>query len=200
MNLLRFGNAYGGYVLDLDRIPSDGVVIDAGIGTDLSFADELHKVRPALKFIGVDPGEESEEFVKKSKVEGWYTFISGAVVGDSRGSTVPLYLNAQPHHGSMTVYRSHRDASRRMIEAKAISLNELVCVYRPCVVKMDLEGAEYEVLAECFGVRQIALEFHEAMLGDEFKGRTDQAIRDLTAFGYSIDVRTEKDEVLAVLR
>jgi len=196
MNLVRFGTDYGGWTVDLDRVPETGVVIDAGIGTDLSFADALHEVRPDLKFVGVDHTEESRDFVAK-RSRPWYSMICGAI--DAPGcATACVFVGI--NGGSESTHADHqrvRPNYHRIVPR--VDLAELIEKHKPCLVKLDIEGSEREVLFSCLGVPQIAVEFHEKMIPSH-AGFRDEAIKKFESSGYEVVFRTPTDEVTMVKR
>jgi hypothetical protein len=51
---------------------------------------------------------------------------------------------------------------------------------------MDIEGAEYDVIYECVGVKQICVEFHHHCIPSKPKSETDKCIKFMIDNGYSV--------------
>jgi len=51
---------------------------------------------------------------------------------------------------------------------------------------MDIEGAEYDVLDECIGVRQLCVEFHHFCINGISINDTNRCIKKLISSGYEI--------------
>lgn len=197
MTLLHLGTTYGGHTLDIDRVPEEGTVIDAGIGTDLSFADALHDLRPNLRFIGIDHTEESAAFVAKG-ARPWYRMIRAALATHDHG--VEMYRSSNPNGGSESMIAAHQRVNTRdRYRVPSVAISDLLREFNPCVVKLDVEGCEYALASQLVNVPQIAVEFHEKMMSG-MEGATDRALDKLCADGYRIAHRTERDEVLLVKR
>ena len=70
---------------------------------------------------------------------------------------------------------------------------------KPCLVKLDIEGAEYECFRDCVGVPQVCIEWHHRMMSIFKKSDTEAALDYFLANGYELVHRTDTDEVLLVL-
>lgn len=197
MNLQHLGTEYGGWTVDVDRIPEQGFVIDAGVGTDMSFAEGLHKLRPGLRFIMVDHTDEAEHFVTKVRGYDWATFVKKAIA--PAGTRELKMFRHRTRSGSESCSDGHGfidKAAPYMVPA--ISLSELILKYRPCLVKLDIESAEYTTIRECIGIPQVCCEFHHRMDSRYRPSDTDSVISDFAAAGYTVAHRTPTDEVLLV--
>lgn len=198
MNLKHLGTQYGGWTIDIDRVPEEGVVIDAGVGTDMSFAEELHKLRPKLKFVLVDHTEDSLEFVTKKMNRPWVEFVHAAVAPLGVKSLV-MYKHKSPSGGSESMSSGHRFADTgRPYTVPAVSLTDLIVKHRPVLVKLDIESAEYATIRECIGVAQVCCEFHHRMDTKYTAKDTEDVLTDFRRAGYDVADRTETDEILLV--
>ena len=63
MKRIRLGTEYGGWVVDIDGIKPGDVILDLGLGEDISFTEELVKIRD-VTVVGVDPTEKSHRYVE----------------------------------------------------------------------------------------------------------------------------------------
>lgn len=191
----HFGTEYGGWWIAPDLLPANGVVIDAGVGTDTSFCEKVRDEFPGLRFIGVDHTDEAEEYANR---RGCYErFIKAAVVGDER-LYVEMFRNAKG--GSESILADHNFVGANSYSVPAVRLAQLVSFHKPCLVKMDIEGAEYSCYRDAFGAKQVLLEAHHRMLHSHTEQDTDKMIADFTAHGYEVVHRTERDEFLLVMR
>lgn len=199
MNLVRLGTAYGGFTIDLDRVPEDGAVIDAGVGTDMSFAEALHEVRPKLRFILIDHTEESRKFVLETRGYPWVEFVNAAIA--PHGTKTLTMFKHRTRSGSESVSHGHRFADvSAPYSVPAVSLTDLIAAHRPCVVKLDIESAEYGTIRECIGVPQVCAEFHHRMDSRFTAADTEAVLRYFQVEGYEIAHRTPEDEILMVKR
>lgn len=194
--LQHFGTPYGGWWLAPGLLPEEGVILDAGVGTDTSFCECVRDDFPEMKFIGIDHTEEAEAYATK---RGCYEkFIKAAVIGDERLG-LQMYRNAKGGSESCLSDHNFVDANAGYL-VPAVRLAQLVGFHKPCVVKLDIEGAEYGCYKDCFGVQQVCLEFHHRMLRRFTEQDTDRVLADFTAHGYELVHRTERDEVLLALK
>jgi len=153
--LIKLGDDYGGYRVDPSRINPKGTVISIGIGGDASFDKDLLKLFPEIKVIAVDPTELAKETISKllSKYPSFrnrLTLVQKAVVGDHK-KKIKLGGNAS----SLFDYSGD--------EFEAININNLLKGFRDItLLKMDIEGAEYQVLdsLEYFNFEQLLIEWH----------------------------------------
>jgi hypothetical protein len=198
MNLVHLGTDYGGFTLDLDRVPEEGFVIDAGVGTDCSFAEALHAARPKLRFILIDHTEESRDFILKVRGYPWMDFIHAAIAPVGVES---LTMFRHKTSGSESCSRTHGFINpRNTYTVPTVHLADLVEKHRPCVVKLDIESAEYGCIRECIGIPQVCVEFHHRMDTGFTAEDTDRIIRDFLVEGYEVGHKTPTDEYLLVRR
>lgn len=192
----HFGTEYGGWWVMPELIPDDGLIIDAGVGTDISFATSLLEVKPNLRFIGIDHTEDSAKFCFERAPKN-YTFINKAVAikPDPKGN-VKVFKN--PKLGSESLFDDHRFVGKDSYQVPAVDLGALITEHKPCLVKLDIEGAEYDVYHHCFGVPQICIEFHHRMMSRFNETDTEAVIKDFESRGYRTLLVTSHDEALFV--
>ena len=161
VSLQRFGS-HGYYTINLDIIGEGTTVIDAGVGTDTLFIEQLLKARPDLYAVGIDPQTKSHEYVEARRAAGAlddrYRFLQGAC--SPGGAAVELYL-ADPAKQSRSTYAGHKNSHHASRVVPGIDLKILIATCDVSLVKMDIEGGEYDVLCDCYGVPQITLEWHD---------------------------------------
>ena len=184
MNKKFLGTEYGGWEVDLDKISDGDFIIDAGLGEDISFIEEIQKIKK-LNVIGVDPTEKSHRFVESKTLSG-FSLIKKSIA--PRGvEWVSMHRNSNPNHVSESYNSGHGSVDPRFsYESPAISLSELISEFSPSLVKMDIEGAEYDVLEECIGVDQICVEFHHHCMKNKTFEDTKKCIDLLLSNGYEV--------------
>jgi FkbM family methyltransferase len=159
MNIKKLGSEYGGWVLDIDSINPGDTIIDAGLGEDISFLEELCKHKD-VKIIGIDPTEKSHIYIEKHALHGDKLELIKCAIAPKGTDKIVMYKNSNPEHVSESLYSDHQSTKSDTYEVKCISISDLISKYNPSVVKIDIEGAEYDVYKEILGVKQICIEFH----------------------------------------
>jgi FkbM family methyltransferase len=99
-----------------------------------------------------------------SRYTGRSVLYNAAVVGDAyEGHTIPLLVSPgknQGAHSTLVSERSRRDA----IEVTAVKMRELLRDHSPTLLKIDIEGAEYQIADELCSlpdyVRAFTIEHH----------------------------------------
>ena len=111
------------------------------------------------------------------------------------GRKIRIYKNSNPQWVSESITPTHHSVKTTdFYEADTISLKELLEKYNNIsVLKMDIEGAEYEVLnsIERLAVPQICIEFHHVCT-DFTLEQTIHCIDRLKNMGYIIAHRVDK--------
>ena len=193
LKLSRLGSEYGSSVVVLDLIAPESTIISAGVGEDISFDLELIKQK-GCKVIGIDPTDKAKTYVEKIRNEN-YVFLQKALFSQNRNS-VTMYKSSRPDYVSESVTRSHRSvASSDCYEAQTISIEELLKEYPDIsLLKMDIEGAEYDVLnsIEKLNIPQIYVEFHH-FCTQYSPQDTYRCIEHVKALGYELVHCENKD-------
>lgn len=197
--MLRAGEALTDFVSDgsewwIDEqlvCPGD-FVIDGGVGVNVFAMEHLIFCRGAF-VVGVDPDFESLRYIASRKVAG-YLFVLGALT--SSLGDVDVFINRK---GSDSCFPDHRGASTSTYRAAGVSLESLVRELKPSLVKLDVEGMEYEVYEQCFGVRQVLIEFHHRMIERFTEEDTLAVVRSFEKQGYQVAHRTKHDEYTFIL-
>jgi FkbM family methyltransferase len=163
------------------------IVYSLGVGEEISFDLKLIE-RFGAWVHAFDPTPRSIEWLHGQTLPPGFVFHAYGVAGfDGSRAFVPP---ENPSHVSHTVVP--RASSRPAIEVPMQRLGTITKMlgHRSIdLLKMDIEGAEYEVLADMLAqripVKQLLVEFHHRwpQLGIE---KTKQAIRALHAAGYRI--------------
>lgn len=183
-NIQYLGTPYGGWSVDLDYINDGDVIIDAGLGEDISFPLELKKHRDVF-IVGIDPTEKSHKYIQSLQLEG-FELIECAIAPQGTKTTT-LFKNTNPEHVSESISLNHSSVGNDSYEASCISFKDLREKYSNIsVIKMDIEGSEYDCLLECVGVKQICVEFHHFCINDKTIEDTNSLIKKMKENGYLI--------------
>lgn len=184
MNLKYLGTSYGGWEIDLDEISDGCFIIDAGLGEDISFLEELLKEK-SVNIIGIDPTERSHKFIEEKRMEN--LILLKKCIAKKGVKEVQIFKNKNPLHVSESYFKDHGSANQfETYFADCISFKELIQKYNPSLIKMDIEGAEYDVLEECIGVKQICVEFHHHCISTKTLEDTQRCLDKMTSEGYRI--------------
>ena len=183
----RIGSAYGGWDVALGLIPSGVTILSCGIGNDFTFDRFLIEKRNCF-VVMVDPNSVSIEALAVSNLPlKNYAHIAAALWTDELG----VAFGAERSNGA-GVY-----SSGRKVKIGTVTIDGLLAKHpRAALLKMDIEGAEYDCIAGArFDIRpaQIAVGFHTA------KGSGDQrkAIEKLESLGYYVaSVEDEGPEIV----
>jgi len=148
----------------------DDTVLDLGVNVG-GFA-RMALRQKIDRYIGVEPDPENFEVAEKNlaRLNPFDVDIT-LLVGAASASTAETLTFAQSPSGygkcSGTVALNSRNSFKRTIRytVKNYNLDELICRYCPSIVKMDIEGAEFDwfeknrgLLSPC--IEQFAVDLH----------------------------------------
>jgi FkbM family methyltransferase len=184
---MRLGNDGACWFVCPQDLSASSVVYSMGVGEDISFDLALIE-RFSLQVHAFDPTPRSVQWLQEQIVPPEFVFHAyGAAGFDGNCAFLPP---ENPAHVSHTIVK--RESSRPAIEAPMHRLGTIMKMLgheHIDLLKMDIEGAEYEVLADMLAqrtdVKQLLVEFHHRWphIGVE---KTKQAIRALNEAGYRI--------------
>lgn len=189
-----FGTEYGGWNIDQSKIYKGDTIIDAGIGEDISFTEELQKhFENSLNIIGIDPTKKAINYINNVKPKN-YTLIPCAVCV-SGIDHLTMYKNIIPSHVSESCEGTHRSVSRyQTYKADTISIAEIRSkTPNISLIKLDIEGAEYDMIHECLGIPQIAVEFHHFCIEEKSEEDTTNMVELICSLGYNIAYKDDKN-------
>jgi len=171
-------------------INSQTVLLDCGLGNDADFSDEII-TRYGSQCHGVDPTRKHQGALSAvmSRHADRLHLHPVALAGTTGSAT--FYEAVDQISGSL--FEDHVNARRAIAyPVPSMTLEDLAAhigVSRIDVLKLDIEGAEYEVLASAGdgtlkNIGQIIIEFHHHCVGAFTSDDTQRAIGRLTALGY----------------
>lgn len=169
----RLGTKYGGWWIFAPAVGKNPLLIDCGLGTDISFPIAFLK-RFDGRVIGIDPNPAAIEYSQAHCPQGME--VRAAAFWAQAGRQLTFHLPRPPAElpqgadgVSGSLLESHGYASKAALEVRTTSLGEILAhaAREDCdVLKLDIEGAEYEVLdalcasGEIRRARQLLVEFH----------------------------------------
>ena len=196
---LRLGTKYGGWWLDRTLVRADPLVVDCGLGRDISF-DVAFLSRFGGTVIGIDANPESLAWCRDRCPPGMH--LLDRAFWTASGETLRFHLprvKAQLPRGadgvSGSLLGSHEYvAGGRSRPVATIDLETVLADAGrvDCdVLKLDIEGAEYEVvpdlarrglLARC---RQLLVEFHHGVTAHS-EAHTESVVAAVRAAGFQL--------------
>lgn len=200
----RLGTRYGGWWIDTRCIREKPLLIDRGLGRDISFPIAFLKRFPDAHVIGIDPNPSALDYCREQCPEGmqildrafWTT--SGEIVTFNLPRPLDqLPTGADGVSGSLDASHEYVDGGERI---KALTINLLqVLADAKCdecdVLKLDIEGAEYHLLDTLCAnglirrAGQVLVEFHHGVT-ERSPADTAQSVDMVRAAGFSL-IHTE---------
>jgi FkbM family methyltransferase len=160
-----YGNSYGGFYAIPPQNPNESVVYSVGIGQDISFDRAIHRAW-GCRVYGFDPTPKSTRwFERQTGVDFMDVYPIG--LGTYTGTAI-FHLPESEKATSGSLNASVQSTLTRPIEVQLSTLKDLMKQFghsRLDVLKIDIEGAEYEVLPSILDdeveIDQILIEFHD---------------------------------------
>jgi FkbM family methyltransferase len=180
------GSDYGGWPL-LEETPHGALIYSFGVGEDASF-DIAAIAWRGCEIHAFDPTPKAVAWVKAQRFpEGFHFHPLGVAAQD--GAT-RFFAPAVAGHASYSL--SPADPEGESMEAevmRVVSIKGMLGGRAPDVIKMDIEGFEYEVIDDLLrnGPRpkQLLAEFHHDRYGIG-RERTVEAVQALREAGYRL--------------
>jgi FkbM family methyltransferase len=145
-SLLEYhGNkGYGGWSIPKNIITSESVVVDVGLGEDISFSESLI-LKCGCNVHGFDPTPKAIAYINKRENSKFQLHKLG-LAGSCRSAVFYLPVNSNHVSGSLT---KSTHIGNEKIEVQLIDTGgifKLIKKDKIDLLKIDIEGAEYEVL------------------------------------------------------
>jgi FkbM family methyltransferase len=182
------GNENAAWCICPAGLSEDSIVYSFGVGEDISF--DLALIRQfGMRVHAFDPTPRSVAWMRRQQPPEKF-FFHDYGVGPHDGSEV-FHPPDNPSFVSYTVV-ARGQAAAQAVEAPVYRLRTIMKLLGHEAIdllKMDIEGAEYEVIADLITsgvkVRQLLVEFHHRWREVGAK-KTRKAIRDLNQAGFRI--------------
>lgn len=205
---LRLGTKYGGWWLDRNLVRTDPLVVDCGLGQDISFDAEF-LARFGGTVIGIDPNPESLAWCEAHCPPGMQLLDRAfwSVAGRTLEFHLPLPKAQLPRGAdgvSGSLIRSHAYVEGG--DSRPVTTIDLAQVLADAgrsdcdILKLDIEGAEYEVLPELAArgmlarCRQLLVEFHHGHT-EYTQDQTDAVVAVVRAAGFGLVHREGRNHI-----
>jgi len=170
------GSKYGGWNIDIDKIPEKGTIISAGLGNDFSFEEELIRLKGCF-IIGIDPTNLTYKTMNKKKLKNFWLIRNALYVNNGIISMTKADTNGA------SIYDN-----KPKTKVACITLEELLKTYKDIsVLKMNIEGAEYSIINNLheLSISQVLIRFHHRKPNVPFEySDSVNCIKKLKSFGY----------------
>lgn len=149
----RLGSDYGGWTVPIDLVEPGWTCLCAGAGIDVSFDLALAQ-RFGATVITVDPTDESREHVSRVDGERQLRFVQAALWREN--GELQMFLAADPQHRTLS-----SDDLQRTGRSVRVPARNLASFGSIDLLKLDIEGAEYDVLPTVGpDIRVLCVEMH----------------------------------------
>jgi FkbM family methyltransferase len=182
------GTEYGGWTVATDGLSADTRVYSLGIGEDISF-DLALIARYGVDVHAFDPTPRSIAWVKAQALPPQFHLVEFGVAAVD--GTARFFAPENPAYVSHTL-RTDMPASAAFIDVpvrRMATLMQMLGHPHVDLLKMDIEGAEYEVIDDLLrsGIRprQLLVEFHHRMI-PRGAWRTWRCMQRLRRAGYRL--------------
>lgn len=162
-NKITLGNRHAEWTICPDKINKSSVVYSFGIGTDISFDEQIID-KYGLTVFAFDPTPKSIQWIEKQKLPEQFKVAQYGL--SNRNGTVLFEPPENQDFVSCTVVEA-ANASKNAFE---VPVKRLAAIMKELghrhidILKMDIEGEEYPVIADILesnlDVKQILVEFH----------------------------------------
>lgn len=188
---LTYGKRFADWTFCPDKLDENAVVYSFGVGEDISFELALME-HLKLHIHAFDPSPRSIDWVQQQSLRKEFHFYSYGLSAQDGKITfiepdqegIHSLMKADPIHEGNAGLVTHQLPVHRLPTILAKLGHD-----RIDILKMDIEGAEYEVIEDIIHasvpISQVLIEFHHRFdtIG---VGRTRQAISSLNKAGYKI--------------
>lgn len=183
-----YGNAGAEWTICTEQLGSAPRVYSFGIGKDISFDLALIQNHHA-HVTAFDPTPGSIEWLQQQEIPDRFEYFTyGLAAEDGRAR---FFIPSKEHHISHSVYQEI-PGSDDYIEVEMRTINTLLEMTKPSridILKMDIEGSEYDVIDHILEMnelpRQLLIEFHHRFPSIGLQ-KTREAVHKILGSGYRI--------------
>lgn len=176
----------------IDRFSESSTIIDVGCGFLAEFSCFLIE-KYKLTAIGIDPTLKHKSHLQKIEKKYNGRFIHIPAVVARQNESVVFYETLEHESGSLLP--QHTNILKDHFRTYSVESMNLTALLKRTdlsqvdLVKLDLEGAEYELLQNCtkeelLPFRQLFIEFHHLAVNNYSKEDTQQIVKRIKNFGY----------------
>jgi len=197
--MIPLGQADGQWWVHAPSVPRDAVCFSIGVGYDLSF-DNAFIERFNATVHAFDPTPLSSAWIAQQPIMPGLHFHP---VGLANYDGLARFVLPTHHGVSFTAlpYEDHKSSTECRV-ARLSTLRRLAGCDRIDVIKVDIEGGEYDIVDDLAssGIPQVMVEFHHRLVGRGGVARTTQAIHTLRHAGYRLVHRSARGLEYVFLR
>ena len=185
---LRLGTVYGGWTIVPDALTNDSVICSFGVGNDISF--DLETIEKfGLTVHGFDPSPEAVRWISEQvNLPANYVFHPYGLGKEDGEVTFSV-----PEAGGMySLSESHRHVGKKKVSLPVRTLTSVIRslpVRFVNVLKLDIEGAEYDLIDDLIenrsSIGQLLIEFHHRIGVAPLK-RTVSCVNRVRAAGFAL--------------
>jgi FkbM family methyltransferase len=197
------GENYGHWNVNIDEINSNSIVYSFGVGTDISFDLELISKTNCTVY-AFDPTPQSIEFVNSIKSLPPNFIFQPYGIANYNGKA-KFFKPSNDNYVSHSI-TNNQNTKKEYIEVDVKTIHELMKINHHeslDIVKMDIEGAEYEVIPDILKfskiIKQLLVEFHHRYF-DNGKELTLELVSEINQAGYSIYSISDSNEELSFIK
>ena len=163
---LRLGTDYGGWFVPESFLKEENqkLLISAGLGHDVSFEKEM--LNYGFEVVGLDPLPECIEYASVELSEYKKVSLINKGLWISTGN-VDFYSPPSKNSDAYSITNSHFNENAEILRFEVVSLVHLqeelhetpISEYGLVVLKLDIEGAEVQILSEYFSGARRKIDF-----------------------------------------
>lgn len=201
-NVERLGSDYGGWNINPDIIPNkNALVYSFGVGEDITFDLSLIK-KYNTEVYAFDPTPKSIEWIKKQHLPQKFNFYEIGIA--NYNGTAKFRFPKHQKHVSFRI--DNRTTDDQYVNCNVKTLKKIMEEFGHShidILKMDIEGAEYEVLQDMIESKiypdQLLVEFHFRNDRKKVKN-TEETIKKLERENYQIFSISNSGNEVSLLR
>lgn len=187
---ITFGNRFADWTFCPDGLDGNSVIYSFGVGEDVSFDSELIS-RYKLKVHAFDPSPRSIDWIARQELPEELCFYAYGLA--AQDGTITFSEPAESNIHSLKI--SAEEGENSGLKTHDLPVHRLPTIIQKLghdridILKMDIEGAEYEVIEDILEspvpISQVLIEFHHRFpnIGVE---KTREAIARMNRGGYRI--------------
>ncbi len=191
INKKWYGSNYGGFFVYPYAIKTGDLIVSVGIGKDISFDKAMLKYHD-VEIFAFDPTPKSIEWLKKQELPSNFKYESVGLHSSLNGVAKFYFPKNEKAVSASTVVTESMNKDH-FIEVDMVTFENLVSKLPSkeiSVLKIDIEGAEYDVIPTLFKdpevfIKQILIEFHDRDMSNQSKPSIN-AVEILKSYGYHI--------------
>lgn len=198
-----YGSVYGGFFVHPERITKNSIIYSFGIGKDITFDKKCIKNHQCTVF-GFDPTPKSIDWVHQQQVSEKFVFFNYGISTTSGIQHFYLPKNNKSVSGSLIINETVNEED--MVAVNMQSLADILKDLKHSeieVLKMDIEGAEYDVidsvLASNVTINQFLVEFHDRIF-DSKEPKSKAFVEKMIAHGYEIFALSDSYEEVSFIK